>query len=324
MTDDKYYAECTHYYRFLRDLKAYHHLDESEFTGESVIEYESSLIRLEVVGHRNVRVTRKPEFKEYRHNAKLGYVPSERNLISSVRNIERIYRSNTLDYLFNFIAEWREAKMMFTSANSLELIVSPGMRYYYDQRADKEVIALADGKRISPYYASSGVQAVLPVLAIAGYLAGCVGQSNFSVEELSRAVSRDRFKYKRFSLYVEEPEQNLFPSTQYDLIMALASYLSIGEGSSIVMTTHSPYVLSTLNVLRRQMMAWRREPQLVIPGLPAHPVDVTAYILMEDGTARRIIDTETGLIAGEQLDGIADTLDELTYRLNTVIYADIE
>lgn len=49
------------------------------------------------------------------------------------------------------------------------------------------------------------------------------------------------------SFIVEEPEQNLFPQTQVDLLYYLLSVISHDRDHQLVMTTHSPYVLFALN-----------------------------------------------------------------------------
>lgn len=51
----------------------------------------------------------------------------------------------------------------------------------------------------------------------------------------------------RTSFIVEEPEQNLFPKTQMDLLYNMVSKLNNGKSHRLVMTTHSPYILYALN-----------------------------------------------------------------------------
>lgn len=68
------------------------------------------------------------------------------------------------------------------------------------------------------------------------------------LENMQR-TSYDRYVYYYTQLFVEEPEQNLFPSTQQRLMYWLLSLIQANKGrsNSLVLTTHSPYILFALN-----------------------------------------------------------------------------
>jgi hypothetical protein len=53
--------------------------------------------------------------------------------------------------------------------------------------------------------------------------------------------------YSHTQFVVEEPEQNLFPNTQCDLMYHLLNCLNHGKAHRAVITTHSPYILYALN-----------------------------------------------------------------------------
>lgn len=53
----------------------------------------------------------------------------------------------------------------------------------------------------------------------------------------------------RTSFVVEEPEQNLYPFTQIELLEAIVMLCSDGRSHSCTITTHSPFILNYLNVL---------------------------------------------------------------------------
>ena len=53
----------------------------------------------------------------------------------------------------------------------------------------------------------------------------------------------------RTSFVVEEPEQNLYPFTQIELVEAIVMLCSDGRSHSCTITTHSPFILNYLNVL---------------------------------------------------------------------------
>ena len=53
----------------------------------------------------------------------------------------------------------------------------------------------------------------------------------------------------RTSFIVEEPEQNLYPSTQRDLLNFIVANCNSKNNHSLTITTHSPYVINQLNLL---------------------------------------------------------------------------
>lgn len=54
-------------------------------------------------------------------------------------------------------------------------------------------------------------------------------------------------RYHYTQLIIEEPEQNLFPETQRDLVYHLLRLMQNGRENELVITTHSPYILYALN-----------------------------------------------------------------------------
>lgn len=55
------------------------------------------------------------------------------------------------------------------------------------------------------------------------------------------------FNYHYTQLFIEEPEQNLFPDTQQEFIYWLLEIIQKDKEHSAVITTHSPYILFALN-----------------------------------------------------------------------------
>jgi len=92
----------------------------------------------------------------------------------------------------------------------------------------------------------------------------------------------------------------------------------------VALTTHSPYILTALNVLMLASVAWiknRNATSGIVPEdyiLPAG--SISAHYLTEKGTLQDIVDTELQMISGLQLDGISDLVDESIGSLNSIIY----
>lgn len=67
---------------------------------------------------------------------------------------------------------------------------------------------------------------------------------------------------KNVYFIIEEPESNLFPESQ-KLIVELIS-LVVGAGNAVLMTTHSPYVLGTINNLLYAGMVGKISPEKTV------------------------------------------------------------
>ena len=376
---DSIVSKYTHYYRFWNELKKFHHLNDEFFSDSSYIKYDGSAVQIEMRGKkRNAKIVRKPKFAEIRHNLKLSFLPSERNLLSSIQNIENLYRSKDVDMLFNYILEWGEARSQFNATHPLDLVFVDNMKYHYDAK-NGDVLTLADGhSKIKPYYASSGVQSALPIQVLATYLAREVGtsakispveylkqldltDSKIDIKVLTSVLSemlknggvskteklsdkspsfdtvfknlQNRSSYRSYHMFIEELEQNLFPKAQFELVKMLVGLLKhmdkkdTGYKSSVFLTTHSPYVLTALNVMMLVSAAYELSPDKVNDlGLEDYVLPKGAYsaYCIKDGRFESIIDEEYGFVKGDFLDSVSELLDNYTFELNSIIYGNAE
>lgn len=350
---DSIVSKYTHYYRFWNELKKFHHFNDEFLSDSSYIKYDGSAIQIEMRGKkRNAKIVRKPKFAEIRHNLKISFLPSERNLLSSIQNIENLYRSKDVDMLFNYILEWGEARLQFGVANPLDLVFVDKMKYHYDAK-NGDVLTLADGhSKIKPYYASSGVQSALPIQVLATYLAGEVGtsakispvdylkqldltDSKIDIKVMTSVLKniQNRSSYKSFHMFIEELEQNLFPKAQFELVKMLVGLLkkmeqkSTGYTSTVFLTTHSPYVLTALNVMMLASAAYEMSPNKVNDlGLEDYVLPKGAYsaYCIKDGCFENIVDEEFGFIKGDFLDSVSELVDNYTFELNSIIYGNTE
>lgn len=350
---DSIVSKYTHYYRFWNELKKFHHFNDEFLSDSSYIKYDGSAIQIEMRGKkRNAKIVRKPKFAAIRHNLKISFLPSERNLLSSIQNIENLYRSKDVDMLFNYILEWGEARLQFDVANPLDLVFVDKMKYYYDAK-NGDVLTLADGhSQIKPYYASSGVQSALPIQVLATYLAGEVGtsakispveylkqldltDSKIDIKVMTSVLKniQNRSSYKSFHMFIEELEQNLFPKAQFELVKMLVGLLkkmeqkSTGYTSMVFLTTHSPYVLTALNVMMLASAAYEMAPDKVNDlGLEDYVLPKGAYsaYCIKDGRFENIVDEEFGFIKGDFLDSVSELVDNYTFELNSIIYGNTE
>lgn len=120
----------------------------------------------------------------------------------------------------------------------------------------------------------------------------------------------DKFSLTQYaSIYLEEPEENLFPSTQYELVKWMAKQINTTQDNSLCIATHSPYILSSFNNL---IQAADNKDSNVVESVVGKSAaiqfeDINVYAV-DNGTAKDIKDYDLRLIAQTDLDAASDTI----------------
>lgn len=339
----------THYYRFVQELIKFYRFDEKFFSSNSEIIYIGDAYKIELKGNHKSNAKIEPIPNTTPYNARLSFIPSERNLISAIKGIESWYRPKDFDLLFNFIFEWDEVRENYSSANALPLVVAPHMEFFYDKTRGEQIKLTNQHKEFSPFYASSGIQSALPLEVMVNSLTGAVGsKANMSKSDLMDIVnslleidsdinkvvaesklSKNIMTYQGAVFFIEEIEQNLFPSSQAKLLRHIVAAIKLandkydGAHSMVSLTTHSPYILSALNVLMAASEAYEIDPEATIKIIPEQYIlpkgSIAAYYITPDGTIENIIDPEIYMVSGFNLDSVSQCVEEDLDKLNDII-----
>ena len=147
---------------------------------------------------------------------------------------------------------------------------------------------------------ASGIQSVTPMLVL--------------LEHLSQ------HKNQAQSFIIEEPELNLYPTAQQGLLNWLVKKCTTGE-NDLTITTHSPYILSHLNLLLYAYQVAEKHPDRaddvakVVPRESwINPKEFACY-QVEGGGVQSLVDEVLGLIDNNELDALsgdaADAFDNL-------------
>lgn len=332
-TDDMV-NQYTHYNRFVKELKQFHRLNDEYFTENTEIMYDGDNITIDYKGvNGNAKILRKKSFAEKRYNTKLSYIPAERNLISAIQNVDKTYKATEKDVLFNFIYEWDEAKGPYTSEHPFRLAATGGFSYV--NKSGFDVLVREDGTETPAFYASSGMQSVMPMDVMANYITERVGQNaSLSMHERNEINKADnghsyrRLEYQSAQLFIEEPEQNLFPESQKLVVMSLVRSLKKAmvtgsEQSMTVVTTHSPYVMSVVNVLLSAAIVEEKclEQNVVSRDCILPSKSISGYYINDRGVFQNIMDSEIPMLSGNDLDGVSEWVDESISKLNEILFA---
>jgi hypothetical protein len=171
-----------------------------------------------------------------------------------------------------------------------------------------------DGKSIPLPLLSSGTQAMLPMLNVLWQMITEQRSKVLFPRPDNLPGMPSEIILSKGLVYLEEPEANIFPSTQSELVRLFA-WLSHEWrlDFSWVITTHSPYVLSSFNNLIYAGQLAKQKPELkdeIAALVPEHfwveDGSFRAYCI-QDGVLKSIL-SESGLIDGEYLDSVSDTI----------------
>lgn len=129
---------------------------------------------------------------------------------------------------------------------------------------------------------------------------------------------------RRSFIAIEEPEAHLFPIAQKDVI-SLISLMVNATNSRVIITTHSPYILTSLNILLYSDKVEnhiKSNHKLIIPKNLRIPYHTFAVNKVESNSADKnnlesLLDEETHLIMTEYIDEVSSiTNKELESLLN--------
>ncbi|KGT36449.1 hypothetical protein KU70_05755 [Campylobacter fetus] len=115
------------------------------------------------------------------------------------------------------------------------------------------------------------------------------------------------------SIFIEEPEVNLYPQKQQSITYFLSKIQKLQNRPQIILSTHSPYILTSLNnLLYAGMVANKidnkdRVYNIVNKDYILNAKDFGAYLL-EYGKAIDIIDKDTGLIDANRIDQASEDI----------------
>lgn len=222
------------------------------------------------------------------------YIPTERFLISTISNsLFGLTLNNIIlpKYLLAFGQLFEAARK---EIKDFKTSVLKNLSYNYQE--GKNIIEFNESE-VELSKSSSGIQSIIPLLL-------CIDYVNTKI--LGHRAGR---------FVVEEPELNLFPSTQKKLVEYLIEK-STKSDNRLIITTHSPYILTALNNLIQAKNVVKKSPELadevakIVPPQYHLDFDDIAVYFVGDGTAHSILNIENQLIDASALDAISEEIGE--------------
>ena len=322
------------YNRFKSKLCSYHKID-SFILDASYIRFEGNLYNF--VYNKGFRIEKTD--RKTNGISKIMYIPAERSVVSVAENKSKLLKELP-DSSETFSDEFVNAKKFFQSGYELPF---EGLRFEYDSLNDTSWIRGADYK-VRLINASSGIQSSLPMCMVSAYLCRKIAdreEIKLSKEEKDRLEKRvaeimkndeisDSIKdmmirqlssnrYDRFINVVEEPELNLFPLSQMQVLFSLVAYNALSDRNKLVVTTHSPYSLAIINTMIMGAKAFEKADNAMKKEINDEILSSKYHISVEEIAAYRlsttdkdycksVINPETGLISKNDLDAASDDI----------------
>lgn len=254
---------------------------------------------------------------------RVAYIPAERCLVSTIPNLLdiRLQDTCTLQYL----VDWEQAHKYYNIKHRLD-ILDLNAEFYNDSQSNIDYLLIDDNnglpKQIKFSNAASGFQSIVPICVLTNYYLN--NDDTTSVREKLSDEHKDQLSTQGDCvLFLEEPEANLFPETQNNLVRWLFSALNNGFDNSLFIATHSPYILTAMNNLIYAAKVGEKQPskikEIISPKMWLSSSNVSAYYINE-GTVLNIVDSELGEIDPELIDKISQTINSEYNQMRNIEY----
>ncbi len=254
---------------------------KTHFKYHSIKGYFQKNTKIEFIGEKcqiiifpkGANISIKEDDSKHYRVPKIMYVPSERNLIASLKNAFKI--TNLPENLSDFNEEIRKTELEIKD-KKIQLGL-PNYSYLYDSDKDSSFI-IGNNHNIDITEASSGLQSYTPLFLVSKKLSHQIENTdindntdlsvyhrnrmeqeindlqlknkfNFSERRVEELKIKEKYHSKSFINIVEEPEQNLFPDSQWNILLDLERFNNSTDENRLIITTHSPYIINYLALL---------------------------------------------------------------------------
>ncbi len=342
-------------YKGLDEILRFHRI-ENYFQENTQVSFEGRAYRFTMVK----KLTEfAPKFKvdkiEFAENLlpKIMYVPAERNFLSAISNISKI-SDFIVGSLKDYSIEFRNAQLAYKD-KEINLPIN-NTSVYYDAKDDENYIGFG-GKKLKLTEASSGFHSIVPLFWVSKYLVDFLklGEKRLlellspdqtvrrrnELNELNKEfISEDVLKEKEkqinakyicnhFVNIVEEPEQNLFPTSQKSMLESLLTFNNESENNRLIITTHSPYLINYLTLavkadmveenLNNEKISLKKLAEIVPVEATIAGTDLAIYELSESDGLIKMLPDYKGLPSDENyLNSSLEDSNELFAQLQEI------
>ena len=318
---------------FIKYLLSYHKI-YSFLYDDSIIEYRSEYYYIQIREKRiKIKVIHETEF----NRPQIQYIPSERNLVAV---IDRFAQLPLLpDSMREFLYVYDE---VINNAFFNDYILPiENLNIRYNKRRNK-IELYSDDYHVYLNEAASGFQSAVPLYMITKYFTDVIQRQGYEykfknlLEEKAIITEYNRLNNNSISFHdfflrklntcfyniVEEPEQNLFPNSQKNIVLFLIECMNSNKNNKLVLTTHSPYVLETINnsIYAESLQRQGKNAEILVPKKHQISYDSVFAYVVKNGEIKSINDSEINQInpneidvCSQEINNIYESLTELEF-----------
>ncbi|WP_299368220.1 hypothetical protein [uncultured Porphyromonas sp.] len=306
---EKYYTQDE---RFRNKLCAYHQIEDF-FLSDTYIKYVGEAYTFEYKEER-LYISKSRSDAEYLL-PKLMYIPAERNFMVAIEQADKV--RNLPPSLVTLQEEYLKA--LGSIKETFPLLDGFAIEY---NKQNKIAYIVKNLSKVRAHKGASGLQSLLPLLLVSHHLSTNIldaPPTTLSADELAtlrKKIARiqedsslsDHLKKIMIEdlskvitprcmwCIVEEPEQNLYPLSQRETLLALLRDRQCNRGSGLVMTTHSPYIINYLSVCVKAYQVAHDATDDVIAKVEKiipqdsllAPQDLSIYEIDEEGSVQKL------------------------------------
>lgn len=218
------------------------------------------------------------------------YIPAERNFLHLIAENALGLINNNIQIPKHLLNSGQDYEKAIQTIKELPLNIID-KKIKYKREGKSSYIYHNENEKVDLLESASGLQSIIPILLLVEY-------------------SKTLKETYNFNFVVEEPELNLYPKAQHELIKYLVKNCLFDDRKNIILTTHSPFVLASINNLLLAYDKGQKNPKGVNKIIKKeswlNPKNFIAYEL-KNGKAKKIMNDKLGQIAENMIDSVSDT-----------------
>lgn len=207
--------------------------------------------------------------------------------IEKIISLKKLFYQD-IDSIIESHKKFSSQKIDFQRVNIAKEIIYKILKGSYKVENGSEFLFLNEGNNVKINFASSGQQESLWILNLIFY----------SI----------LYNLKLFTV-IEEPEAHLYPVAQKEIV-ELISLFGNKNNNQILVTTHSPYILSSFNnLIYAKNISQKRDVSFIKKEVMIDFNDVNAFMI-KGNNYYSILDNEIKQIKVEEIDRVSEILNE--------------
>lgn len=220
------------------------------------------------------------------------YIPTERGFLHLIAENTLGLINNNIQIPKHLLNSGQEYEKAIQTIKELPLTIID-KNFKYKREGKTSYIYHNKTEKVDLLESASGLQSIIPILLLVEY---------------SKSL-KDKYN---FNFVVEEPELNLYPKAQHELIKYLVKNCLI-DRKNLILTTHSPFILASINNLLLAFDKGKTKPTEVSKIIKKEswldPKNFIAYEL-KNGKAKLIMDDKLGQINENMIDIVSDSFSD--------------